>query len=29
MAFYLDLGVGTGQLFVSLGGGFDRVGDIF
>ena len=25
----LNLGAGTGQLIVTLGGGFDRVGDIF
>ena len=29
MAFRLDLGVGTGQLIVTLGGGFGMVGDIF
>ena len=29
MAFWLDLGAGTGQLIVTLGEGFDRGGGIF
>ena len=29
MVSLLDLGVGTGQLIVTLGGGFGRVGNIF